>query len=73
MSNPYETPKYRFRYAPFRKRFRRALSRARAEYKAGLERQGVSRRDHVLSWLSLLVALFIVLLIAVAVILSLLA
>lgn len=64
MVNPYQPPPARRREKPFFQRLRRGLTLAKTEYLNGLKREGFEGRDHLRSWLALIMLALIGLLIS---------
>ena len=59
MTNPYQPPQDRIRFAPFHKRLARGIQLAVAEYNRGLRREKLSPTRHLLSWLAMMLILLV--------------
>ena len=59
MTNPYQPPQDRLRFAPFPKRLLRGVRLAIAEYGRGLKREKLSPVRHFLSWCALIIMMLI--------------
>lgn len=59
MTNPYQPPRQRIRFAPFHRRFVRGVRLAVSAYVRGTRREKISPLQHVMSWCALLLILLI--------------
>ena len=67
MVNPYQSPPDELRYTSLWTRFRRSIKRAYRSYHAGIAKDGMTRAQHLSTWMAMLTLAALALLILISI------